>query len=149
MQRKDSLEKMIRIREADYSDFNQLPEIFNSARSSAGCFSGKAVDIAGMRALTEGEVIYVAELRTQVSGFASIWTADSFIHHFYVLPRFHGQGVGSELLAFCEERHGPLSLKCEVLNIGAQQFYRNRGWTAEESGTGADGAWERLYSPRA
>lgn len=140
---------MTEIREAHGNEFARLADIFNSARTSAGCFSGKPVDPDGMRALTEGEAVYVAERQHQIAGFVSVWEPDSFIHHLYVLPDFHGQGIGGELLDFCSDRYGPLSLKCEVLNIGARNFYLDRGWIARERGMGADGVWERLYSPTA
>ncbi|MEX2367497.1 MAG: GNAT family N-acetyltransferase [Pseudohongiellaceae bacterium] len=97
--------EMIKIREMNGNELDQLSEIYNSARSSAGCFLENPVDIEEMRTLTEGEVIYVAELQAQVVGFASVWTADSFIHHLYVLPELHGRGIGSKLLELCEERH--------------------------------------------
>lgn len=139
--------EMMRIRKSRASDFEQLPEIFNLARSSAGCFSGEPVDPAGIRALTEGEEVYVAEIDNQIVGFASVWVADNFLHHLYVLPRMHGQGIGSGLLEYCGEWYGPLSLKCEVANQVAQRFYRKRGWTTGERGMGEDGVWERLYAP--
>lgn len=139
---------MISIREANIDDLGRLAEVYSSARSSAGCFSGKPVDLNGMSALTEGEVVYVAERESQIVGFSSVWVADNFIHHLYVLPDFHGQGIGSKLLEFCEVTHGPLSLKCEVLNVGAQRFYRKKGWIVRECGHGEDGEWQKLYSPR-
>lgn len=138
---------MIKIRELNGNEFGRLAEIFNSARTHAGCFSGEPVDLGGIKALTEGEVIYVAKLRNQIVGFASVWVPDSFIHHLYVHPDFHRQGIGSELLNFCGIGHGPLSVKCEISNLTAQHFYRNRGWVARGLGEGIDGVWERLYSP--
>lgn len=138
---------IMRIRIANEDDFERLAEIYNSARVTAGCFSGDPVDTEGLKALTEGEVVYVAERHDQIVGFASVWSLDNFLHHLYVTPDLHGQGIGSELLIFCSDTHGPLSLKCEIRNFSAREFYRKRGWIASERGDGVDGAWERLFAP--
>jgi len=51
------------------------------------------------------------------------------------------------LLDACTAIFGhPLSLKCEVSNARAQQFYRSKGWVATETGSSDDGRWERLIS---
>ncbi|MBI3714517.1 MAG: GNAT family N-acetyltransferase [Betaproteobacteria bacterium] len=125
-------------------------DIFNSSRATAGCFSGKAVDRKGFAALVEGEEILVAESVGQVVGFVSVWVADRFIHHLYVLPQMQNKRIGSALLQACEAKYGhPLSLKCDICNLQAQRFYKSKGWSPQEAGIGEDGLWERLYSPRA
>lgn len=136
------------IRRADDADLNALLDIFNAARADAGCFRGLPVDHGTFAALVEGEAVFLAEVDGGVAGFVSIWVADRFIHHLYVAPQFQSRGIGSALLRECQARHGrPLSLKCDVRNIRARRFYRNKGWLARETGNGDDGPWERLYSP--
>lgn len=138
---------MIEIREAEHTQLVHLAEIYSAARITAGCFSKPTADARQLKVLVEGEDIFVAELDGEVVGFVSVWAADNFIHHLYVLPSAQGKGVGSGLLEICTREYGhPLSLKCEVKNVQAQRFYRNKGWFSREDGEGDDGAWERLYS---
>ena len=138
---------MIRSRKAIETDINQLLSIFNAARTRAACFSNPTASPEEFKTLVEGEAIYVAERDKELIGFVSVWQADKFIHHLYVLPEAQGTGVGSFLLDLCENTFGgPLSLKCEASNIQAQRFYRSKGWVVCESGVGDDGLWERLVS---
>ena len=138
---------MISSREAVESDMNQLANIYSKARISAGCFSRPAASPEEFKALVEGEKIYVAVRDSKLVGFVSVWVADKFIHHLYVQPEAQGAGVGSFLLDACTTIFGhPLSLKCEVSNTRAQQFYRSKGWVATETGSSDDGRWERLIS---
>ncbi|WP_305906462.1 GNAT family N-acetyltransferase [Methylomarinum sp. Ch1-1] len=124
----------------------RLLEIFNSARLSAGCFTEDPLDLAEFSRRINGEVVHVAEIGGQIAGFVSVWEAQAFIHHLYVCPRFQGQGLGKALLQMCERRYGrPLSLKCICANRRALGFYRRNGWISKGSGSGVDGAWERLW----
>ena len=136
------------LRDAQQTDFEQLPDIYNLARASAGCFSDRPVSLIEMLNLVQGERVCIAQLKGNVAGFVSVWQPDRFIHHLYVLPTYQNLGVGSTLLQFCEQEYGAgLSLKCEVANKQALAFYHRKGWVARETGVGTDGPWERLYSP--
>lgn len=136
----------IRILDTGVADPEQLRRIFNAARSHAGCFTRPCVKLAEFERLIEGEVLHVASHADQITGFAAVWQADQFIHHLYVDPGYQGMGIGTALLAHCEQAYGrPLSLKCPVRNAASMHFYRQRGWIARDAGEGEDGPWERLY----
>lgn len=126
-----------------------LLDIFNLSRARVGCYPKSALDVEGFSALIEGEGVHVAVSGGTPVGFVSVWPADRFIHHLYVLPRYQGNGVGSALLRTCETTYGlPLSLKCDTCNERAQRFYRNKGWVSVEKGVGPDGPWERFRLSR-
>lgn len=136
------------VNEASPEGLEELLFIYNSSRQAAGCFRQPYVELDEFKESLAGEAVYVARIDARVVGFVSVWVADRFVHHLYVLPEFQGQGIGSRLLEWCRQKYGKsLSLKCEVANANAQRFYRNKGWFPKESGTGVDGEWERLYSP--
>ena len=135
----------VQVRPADDIEQSLLEEIFISSRADAGCYADRSVEPEHFAGLIDGEEVHIAEVGGQVVGFVSVWVSDSFIHHLYVLPQFQGQGVGSSLLRACEEKyHLPLSLKCDVCNLRAHRFYKNKGWIPRERGVGEHGAWERL-----
>jgi ribosomal protein S18 acetylase RimI-like enzyme len=102
---------------------------------------------------TDGEVILVAELDGEVSGFSSVWTEDLFLHHFHVAPRLHRCGIGHALMDATLARHGPvLSLKCAAQNLPARAFYRAMRWieTREPGGEDQDtGPWLWIRTPQA
>lgn len=103
--------------------------------------------------ITEGEDILVAEASGGLTGFSSVWTEDSFLHHFYVHPSAHRKGTGRALMAATLARHGEaLSLKCVERNLPARKFYRALGWVKTDEPGGADvptGNWIWLRTPAA
>lgn len=99
------------------------------------------LDTSGFRpedfdASVEGERIWVAETDGEVVGFASVWTADDFLHNLFVHPAHVGTGAGRALLLHClADAAGPMTLKCLVRNERALAFYRAHGWTEVERGS--------------
>ena len=94
---------------------------------------------------TEGEIILVAVEKSQVVGFISIWEADSFIHHLFVLPGFSKRGYGSQLLsAGLDSISLPAQLKCVSLNKDALEFYLRRGWSVISKGVSGDGEYKLM-----
>lgn len=141
---------LLEVKTVSEIDMMILLDIYHKSRISAGCYSEPAPDMKRFSTLIEGEAVHVAVLNGAVAGFASVWAADRFIHHLYVLPQYQGCGVGSGLLEACAEIYGlPLSLKCDTCNDRAQRFYRRKGWLPTENGIVAYGPWERLESPGA
>lgn len=128
-------------------DVALLAKIFNESRSFAGCFSCESTEIEDFASQIDGEEIHVAAVDDVVVGFMSVCTPENFIHHIYVLPQHQGTGIGSALIQRCVETYGvPLSLKCDTANIKAQSFYKRKGWSlGDESGTGKNGPWQRLW----
>lgn len=107
-------------------------------------------DVAGFRALTEDEVVLVAEgAQGRIVGFTAVYIEEAFIHHLYVHPNAQGHGVGTVLLAAARALAGgrQASLKCAVRNRRALAFYAARGWTQAEIGRDTLGRWVRLLSP--
>lgn len=73
----------------------------------------------------------MAEAR--IVGVAGFFRPDNFLHSLYVAQR--GGGVGKALLdhvVACAD--GPVSLKCQALNLRAQAFYEREGFKAVEHG---------------
>jgi ribosomal protein S18 acetylase RimI-like enzyme len=98
--------------------------------------------------LTEGETVFVALGGTAVAGFVSVWPPDAFIHLLIVDARHRRQGIGQALLDHATEHlGGPADLKCGLLNIAAQQFYRRRGWLEIETVDNAHASYIRFRLP--
>ena len=98
---------------------------------------------------TFGEAVLVAVDPDQGPvGFVGIYRADRFVHHLYVDPDRHGQGIGRALLdAALGLLGGTASLKCQCANEKALAFYARLGWTEGEVGESENGLWVRLLSP--
>ena len=96
---------------------------------------------------TRGEEVWVAEKGGSRCGFVSIWGAESFVHHLYVVADWHGQGMGRALLAAGLAGYpSPASLKVAMRNTTAMAFYHRLGWeNTEETGhCDITGPWRRL-----
>ena len=107
----------------------------------------ESLDTQSFRATTSDEALIVAELAGQVVGFASIYIPDHFLHHLYVDPGVQRKGVGAALLSEMHRIIGSdASLKCQVQNTTARDFYAANGWV-EDSGIGGRdelGDWLQL-----
>jgi GNAT superfamily N-acetyltransferase len=91
---------------------------------------------------TDGEYILVATLDDITIGFISIWQPDNFIHHLYVDQKYHGKGIGTQLLnAAMEKTNFPITLKCLEKNITAVSFYKSKGFVEKEKGESEQGTY--------
>ncbi|MGQ9425855.1 N-acetyltransferase family protein [Gilvimarinus sp. F26214L] len=69
--------------------------------------------------------VVVAEREQNLLGYALLNPATDELGTLYVLPKVHGQGVGTALVRYCQELcAGALWLTCWEGNKGALAFYR-------------------------
>lgn len=79
-------------------------------------------------------VFLVAEEGGRIAGMAfaaHVPSGEARLHQLYVLPDYHGRGLGSRLLAEIENRLGKvnaLSLEVEEANASARRFYEHHGF---------------------
>jgi GNAT superfamily N-acetyltransferase len=79
------------------------------------------------------EEIYVAVADARIQGVAAFYRPDNFLHSLYVAQRRNG--VGKALLDHVVGlATGPVSLKCQAINLKAQAFYMREGFVAAEHG---------------
>jgi GNAT superfamily N-acetyltransferase len=81
---------------------------------------------------------HLAEVDGQPVGVAAIEEGDDFLHHLYIHPGFHRQGLGTTLLNWAKaERPAGLQLWCFQANAPARAFYERHGFVAVEETDGA------------
>jgi GNAT superfamily N-acetyltransferase len=91
---------------------------------------------------TDGEYILVATLDDITIGFISIWMPDNFIHHLYVDQKYHGKGIGTQLLnTALKKTNFPVTLKCLEKNTNAVSFYKSKGFVQKEKGESEQGTY--------
>ncbi|MGV3618617.1 MAG: GNAT family N-acetyltransferase [Fimbriimonas sp.] len=80
----------------------------------------------------------VAEVDGEVVGVAALEEGDDFLHHLYIRPDHHRQGIGTALLqwAFAERPEG-LQLWCFQENAKARRFYEGHGFVNVEETDGS------------
>jgi GNAT superfamily N-acetyltransferase len=79
------------------------------------------------------EEIYVAVADARIVGVAAFYRPDNFLHSLYVADR--RRGVGKAILDHVVEvATGPVSLKCQAVNLKAQAFYVREGFVITEQG---------------
>ena len=79
------------------------------------------------------EEVYVAVADARIVGVASFYRPDNFLHSLYVAER--RAGVGKALLDHViAVATGPVSLKCQAVNLKAQAFYVREGFVVTEQG---------------
>jgi GNAT superfamily N-acetyltransferase len=79
------------------------------------------------------EEIYVAVDEARIVGVAAFYRPDNFLHSLYVAER--RRGVGKAMLDhIAAVATGPVSLKCQAVNLKAQAFYAREGFVITEQG---------------
>ena len=108
----------------------------------------RVIDVDEFSRATQGELVLVYERDGRIIGFAGLYAQDSFLHHLYVEPMFHGQGAGRALVcAAMAHAREKISLKCQLGNARALGFYARLGFTRGEEGEDGAGRWVRLHAP--
>ncbi|MEZ5959935.1 MAG: GNAT family N-acetyltransferase [Hyphomonadaceae bacterium] len=139
---------MIIIRDIEPQDHPACAAIFEAAWTDAFSVSPRTIGVAEFAMETKGEAVIVAVLSDRVCGFASIYLAESFLHHLYVDPAHHRHGIGSSLLHKAIQRApDKLNLKCQHSNRHARDFYEAQGFVEGELGEDEYGLWVRLIAP--
>jgi GNAT superfamily N-acetyltransferase len=91
------------------------------------------------------EEIYIAAEGGRIVGLAAFYRPQNFLHSLYVDAR--GRGVGRALLDHVSAvADGPVSLKVQLPNRRAQDFYAREGFVPLEQGQdpGSDVGWLRM-----
>ncbi len=84
---------------------------------------------ADFRTFAQDEEVWLALMGEALVGILSIYRPEHFIHCLYVDPDAQHLGVGRALVAHVRRVVGaPLTLKLDVPNRRAVQFYEATGW---------------------
>ena len=134
------------LREARPGDLAACARIFLAVQPLAfprqPAASHEATDF---EAATREEELWVAEAAGGIRGWVAIYRPDGFIHHLYVEPGFHRQGIGSALLRLALRRCGGTGeLKSNEANRAAHAFYMASGWRPAGWGWAPSGPWIRF-----
>ena len=101
--------------------------------------------LSDFEASTREEDLFVAEVAGRIRGLVAMYRPGCFVHHLYVDPGYHRQGIGLALLALAL-RHcgGTGELKCDEANRTAHTFYLAAGWRPVGWGWSPSGPWIRF-----
>jgi ribosomal protein S18 acetylase RimI-like enzyme len=134
------------IREFRHADRDYCATIYQLAWREIFPGTERVISAQQLEDDTQGEQIVVAEKCREVVGFASLWKPKSFLHHLHVHPSHHRQGIGSALLRHVLQlAESDVSLKCQIDNGRALQFYRHHGFEETgERGSDSLGEWTRM-----
>ena len=139
--------KNIDIRPIKSGEHADCADIYTSAWNLAFPDYQRAICVEEFETEIVEDSTLVAVIDQRVIGYISIWEPEWFIHHLYVDPLSHGNGVGTALISQVERSAAPhsISLKCVSINKKAMGFYEALGFT-HTSDTGVDryGEWVRL-----
>jgi len=80
--------------------------------------------------LRDGDTVLGARMEELLVGVIAY--GGGWIHQFYVLPDFQGQGVGRALLARAAEKMSEIRLWTFQRNLAARGFYEHHGFRAIE-----------------
>ncbi|TSD65897.1 GNAT family N-acetyltransferase [Inquilinus sp. KBS0705] len=135
------------IRDFSENDRDRLRRIYlDSRRATFHWLDTKAYKPDDFDADTEEERIIVAvNDKDEVLGFVSIYLANNFIHHLYIIPGLERQGIGKALLGAAVTLFDlPVKLKCLKRNENALGFYKANGWRIQAEGTDTNGEYYLL-----
>lgn len=131
------------IRLAQEGDRPYLRAIYLLARRKAWSWLNNAEwRLKDFDDVTRDEQIWVAVQDGRQIGFASVWTADNFLHNLFVDPCYQRAGAGSALLRHVQTTFtSDGTLKCLVKNERAVAFYQRHDWHIEATGDSPDGEY--------
>lgn len=141
---------MIAVRPSTTDDEAAVQAIYSLCIKSAGWLPELAKQSPNFGEVSVGEIVHVAVKENgQVVGFVSVQPEVSFVHHLYVHPGAHGNGMGRRLLNSLESWLPlPWQLKCVRRNMAAMNFYIRMGWFEVGAGESEQGPFSVLaYDP--
>ncbi len=138
--------EMHEIRTATSRDLAHAKKIYDSVIRVADWLPKGSRTKPDFSSATAGEDIFVSvNANRDVTGFISVWSEDSFIHHLYVASSFRRMGVGTALLASLDTwLPRPWTLKCVSANVHAMAFYKSLGWVSETTENGPEGEYHLM-----
>jgi GNAT superfamily N-acetyltransferase len=89
----------------------------------------------------KSEEVYVALVGEHIAGTLSFYRPENFIHSLFVEEEAQGLGIGQSLIKHVRGlADGPLSLKVDISNERAINFYERHGWrrASGKASTGVD-----------
>ena len=113
------------VRRATEADHAALAELFLTTRRHAFPWVPPGeFQLSDFTLQTEGEIIHLADDRQgRPLGFISVWQPTGFIHHLFVHPDCHRQGIGKRLLGSLHDwLPQTWRLKCQTANRAALAF---------------------------
>lgn len=137
------MKKMLQIVEKNKNHIVHLQRIFLEVRQKTFYWlDTQNYNLTDFDRETEGEFVLVALFDSKVVGFISLWLPGNFIHHFYIDEDYQQHQIGTKLL---EEAilimNFPITLKCLEKNTIAIEFYKKRGFVAEDRGISVHGEY--------
>lgn len=134
--------EQLTIRPATFADAQAVANVFVVARTECFTFLDTVYDLPffvglfGEKIIPKGNV-WIAELDREVVGFVEV--IDTELDRIYVLPAWHGKGVGQILLDKAKEL-SPDGLWLWVFqkNAQARRFYEKHGFNLDHKTNGQD-----------
>lgn len=122
--------KELKLRKAGLSDLPAIAALHRLVRETCLPFlprlHTREEDLAFFRdKVFPGFDLTVAERDGMIAGYSAV--APGWLEQLYVLPQFHGQGVGSQLLARAKEGEDVFQLWVFQKNLKARRFYERHG----------------------
>ena len=118
------------LRQADPADHSAILRIWREGSRAGHPFLGE-VDLDAQQAIIQEQHlgaadITLAEVQGAPCGFVAL--VGDLIGALFVLPEWHGRGVGSRLLERAKSAGLPLTLGVYEANDGARRFYERHGF---------------------
>jgi len=139
---------MLVIREMTMGEEKICADIFTCAWNRTFPNRPRKIRVKEFVMQTKNELVLIAEKNKKIIGFIAWYEPESFIHHLFIDPKFHRQGVGTKSIQeiIAKTKDAGISLKCNVENLGALSFYKAHQFkTTEEVGEDEFGPWIKLF----
>lgn len=130
------------LRLAKVSDAAELTRLFIATRTECFTFFEISYPFEFLKSLFEikwipGDGLWVAEVEGKIAGYMRLESTE--FDALYVLPRWHGQGVGTALLDLAKSKSpGELWLWVFQKNLQARRFYERHGFHLDHETDGQE-----------